>query len=148
MSQPLSEMARRLLAIISEHSYIPQWTLSKKLGDGVDIDAIHVKINPRNEYEQALHELVEQHMIEELPELHCRFRAVSEAERALKGEAIRLIDCFVSHRGHKLDWNLLHVRFLDGIDTEFGVTVWMVYYNELDKKHDVEQHGHWIMYQR
>lgn len=77
----MSEAAWKILALFfADHKrnrpsyYLASWHLKEALG--VEIDAAHVKIAPRNEYEQALHDLIELGIMEEMPNLGERFHLI------------------------------------------------------------------------
>ena len=81
----MSNLAWQILAILMDNSnrvhgaygrgYLASWTLGEMLGGGAStIDSITVKLNPRNEYESALSELLDLGLVEEMEELHCRYR--------------------------------------------------------------------------
>lgn len=80
----MSELAWRILAILIACSqerewrgYMAGWTLGEKLGQSAStIQGAHVKYNTGNEYEKALHELVERGLVEEMPDLGERWRIV------------------------------------------------------------------------
>jgi len=83
----MSELAWKILAILMEHAkkvygeygrgYLASWTLGERLGgDASTIDSIAVKLNPRNEEEAALSELLDLGLVEEMEELPCRYRLI------------------------------------------------------------------------
>jgi len=86
----MTPLAWRILAIFVDHiqkrgddsrdwhyGYIASWTLGIWLGGTANtIDTIALKYNPRNEYEVALRELLDLGIVEEMEELHCRYRLV------------------------------------------------------------------------
>jgi hypothetical protein len=88
----MSILAWRILALFIDHvqrlykgeygrGYIPAWTLGELLGqDASTIQAVPTRISPRNEYEQALRELLDLGLVEELPMLHERFQLVVREE--------------------------------------------------------------------
>lgn len=60
--------------------YIASWTLGEMLGGTAStIDAIRVKIHPQNELEAALKELVDKGLVEEMEDLHCRYKLVMKS---------------------------------------------------------------------
>lgn len=69
----MSEAAWKILSLFLDgwngkrRSYFASWHLRDVLG--CQIDAANVKIAPRNEYEQALHDLIELGLVEEMPNL-------------------------------------------------------------------------------
>lgn len=57
--------------------YMASWTLGERLGgDATTINSVHVKIHPYNEHEAALKELIDLGLVEEMEDLHCRYRLV------------------------------------------------------------------------
>jgi hypothetical protein len=81
----MSVLAWRILSVLVEHAaerdfesgYMAGWTLGKRLGgDASTIQAAHVKFNTGNEYEKALHELVQLGIVEEMPDLGERWKLV------------------------------------------------------------------------
>jgi hypothetical protein len=84
----MSPLAWRILALFIDHvqriykgeygrGYIPAWTLGELVGgDAATIQAVTTRLGPRNEYEQALKELLDLGIVEELPMLHERFQLV------------------------------------------------------------------------
>lgn len=88
----MSPLAWRILMIFIDHAkqrnkneewyndypgYIASWDLDKMLGgDANTINPVNTKINPRNEQETALKELLDLGLVEEMEELHCRYRLI------------------------------------------------------------------------
>lgn len=87
----MSELAWHILFILMNNckregeygrGYLASWTLGERLGgDANTINPIDVKIHPRNEYESALKELLDLGMVEEMEDLHCRYRLVVKDTR-------------------------------------------------------------------
>lgn len=83
----MSKLAWKILNILMEHSikvydaygrgYLASWTLGERLGgDANTINPVDVKISPRNKEEAALRELLDLGLIEEMEDLHCRYRLI------------------------------------------------------------------------
>ena len=80
----MSPLAWKILALFISHSkgefgrgYIAGWTLAAMLGVEVGtIQGATVKMLPQNEYEQALHDLIELGIVEEMSDLGERFHLV------------------------------------------------------------------------
>ena len=79
----MSEAAWKILTLFLENGwydekakrrYFASWHFSKALD--CKIDAANVKHNPRNEYEQALHDLIDLGLVEEMPNLGERFHLI------------------------------------------------------------------------
>lgn len=60
--------------------YIASWTLGEMLGGSAStIDPVRVKIHPENNLEMAVKELIDAGLIEEMEDLHCRYRLIVKA---------------------------------------------------------------------
>lgn len=88
MNAPLSPLAQRMLNIITEAtkpddkgSYIEAWTICDQLG--VSRGELNCAI-PGTKYDKALKELLDAGLIEELPELHQRYRLCKRDEKQLR----------------------------------------------------------------
>jgi hypothetical protein len=76
MTTQISPIAQSILTVIKEStkpprsSYIAGWHICDQLG--VSRTELHTSHDTK--YDKALKELIDAGMIEELPELHCRYR--------------------------------------------------------------------------
>lgn len=109
----MSPLAWKILMIFIDHAkqrnkneawyenypgYIAAWDLGKMLGgDGLTINPVDTKIYPRNEQEAALKELIDHGLVEEMEELHCRYRLVVKASKQEQPEPIKPTDSTIAN---------------------------------------------------
>lgn len=82
---------------------------------GCEIDSVAVQHQPRNEHEQALKDLVTARLIEAIPDLRCRYRAITAAEREVnefaafaleRGMTIQILDSSHILVGYQGRWEI------------------------------------------
>lgn len=83
--EELSIKAQRILQELynAKGGYLATWSLSHLLDTG----AIFEPDYPRTEWDHAMKELIDAELIEELPELHCRYRLVTRPAQQSKESA-------------------------------------------------------------